>query len=55
MQGEAPNIGYIDRDRHPMDIGRIVQDVGYAPRFAPRAAYADFLDWLKRTPDFRSN
>ncbi len=50
--GERTNISYVDRDRCLMDIGRIRQDIGYAPRFPPQTAYADFLDWLKRMPDF---
>ncbi len=52
LQGETPNIGYTDRDRYPMDVGRIMQDVGFRLRFVPPAAYDDFLDWLQRTPDF---
>ena len=53
--GEQPNIGYVDRDRCLMDISRITQDIGYLPRFPPQAAYADFLEWLRRTPDFWSH
>ncbi len=50
--GEKPTIGYTDRDRYPMDIGRIGQDIGFRPGFSLQSAYGDFIDWLKRTPDF---
>jgi nucleoside-diphosphate-sugar epimerase len=50
-ENETPNIGHTDGDRYPMDIGRIAQDVGFRPRTAA-AAFADFLDWMARTPDF---
>jgi UDP-glucuronate 4-epimerase len=50
--GETATIGYTDRDRCLMDIGRITHDVGFHPQYEPATAYADFLAWLKRTPDF---
>jgi nucleoside-diphosphate-sugar epimerase len=50
--GETATIGYTDRDRCLMDIGRIAHDVGFHPQYEPATAYADFLAWLKRTPDF---
>lgn len=49
---ETPNIGYTDTDRFPMDVGRIEHDIGFKPRFTPREALADYLEWLRRTPDF---
>lgn len=52
VDGEQPNIWYTDQDRYLMDIGRIVHDIGFVPRFGPREAYADYLEWLKRIPDF---
>lgn len=51
-EGEEPNIGYTDCDRGLMDVGRLAHDVGFRPRFGPAEAYADYLEWLKRTPDF---
>jgi nucleoside-diphosphate-sugar epimerase len=50
--GERPNIWYTDRDRYPMDVGRIAQDIGFTPRFGPREAYADYLESIRRMPDF---
>jgi nucleoside-diphosphate-sugar epimerase len=47
-ENETPNIWYTDSDRYPMDIGRINQEFGFRPRFGPREAFADFLDWLSR-------
>ena len=48
--GERPNIWYTDKDRCPMDIGRIAHDIGFTPQYSMRVAYADLVDWLKRTP-----
>ena len=50
-EGESPNIWYTDRDRYLMDVGRIAHDTGFTPQFTMRVAYADFLAWLKHTPD----
>lgn len=47
---EKPNIGYTDRDRCPLDIGRMVSEFGFKPR-TTAAAYDAYLDWLRRTPD----
>ena len=30
-----------------MDIGRIRQDVGYAPKFPLERAVPDYMDWLR--------
>jgi nucleoside-diphosphate-sugar epimerase len=49
--GETPNIGYTDRDRCPLDIGRMAGELGLHPRSAA-AAFADYLDWMRRTPEF---
>ncbi len=35
-------------DRAPMDIGRIVQDVGFTPAHGPAEAYADMVNWLRQ-------
>jgi UDP-glucuronate 4-epimerase len=32
---------------------RLVEDLGYAPRFPIEAAIEDFADWLQAHPDFR--
>lgn len=50
--GEQPNVSYTDKDRGLMEVGRIAQDIGFTPRFGPREAFADYLQWLKRAPDF---
>ncbi len=47
---EPPNIGYTDRDRCALDIGRMVSEFGFKPR-ATAAGFDDYLDWLRRTPD----
>ncbi len=46
---EAPNIGYTDRDRCPLDIGRIVVEFGFKPR-STAAAYDGYLDWMRCNP-----
>lgn len=50
--GEEPNIWYTDVDRNLMDVGRITQDIGFAPRFGMKDAYADYVDWLGARPCF---
>ena len=50
--GETANIWYTDRDRGIMDIGRIEQDLGFRARYRMDEAYAQYLDWLARTPGF---
>ena len=47
--GEEPNIWYTDVDRNLMDVGRIAQDLGVVPRYRMEEAYADYLNWLRRT------
>lgn len=48
-EDEKPNIGYTDRDRYPMDIGRMASEFGFKPRTTGEA-YDDYLDWLRRVP-----
>ncbi len=50
---EMGNIGYTDKDRCLMDVGRFVAEFGITPR-GPPGAYADYLQWIERTPDFWS-
>ena len=50
--GESPNISYTDKDRYIMDTGRITRDLGYVPHYLRDAAYADFIDWIRRNRDF---
>lgn len=50
--GEQPNIWYTDRDRCNMDVARIAHDIGFTPRYDARAAYADFIAWIRQTPEF---
>jgi UDP-glucuronate 4-epimerase len=50
---EKPNVSYqAERDRAPMDIARIVDDIGYKPRFGPDEALDDYMSWLLKNPDF---
>ncbi|NKC30938.1 NAD-dependent epimerase/dehydratase family protein [Falsiroseomonas selenitidurans] len=47
--GELPNVPFNEtRPRGLMAIGRAA-GLGWAPRFAPEAAYADYAAWLHRT------
>lgn len=47
--GEMPNIGYTDRDRCALEIGRIAGEFGFKPR-STAEGFADYLDWLRRAP-----
>lgn len=54
--GEPPNASYhADRDRAPMDIARLVQDVGFKPRFGPRESHDDYIGWILQNQDFMSH
>jgi UDP-glucose 4-epimerase len=45
--GEQHNLVMAEKlDRAPMDIGRIVKDIGFKPAFGPQEAYADLAQWL---------
>ena len=46
---ERPNIGYTDRDRCALDIGRMAGEFAFQPR-STAAAFDDYLDWMRRTP-----
>jgi nucleoside-diphosphate-sugar epimerase len=46
------NIWYTDRDRGIMDVGRLAQAVGFTPRHSMAHAYAAYLQWMQRTPEF---
>jgi len=53
--GERPNVSFPrDRGRTPMDIGRIVKDIGFKPRFGPREAHDDYIEWIQGHLDFMS-
>jgi nucleoside-diphosphate-sugar epimerase len=45
------NIWYTDRDRGLMDIGRLMQDTRFRSRYLMDEAYADYLEWMQRTPE----
>lgn len=51
-ENEQPNIWYTDRDRCSMDVARITRDIGFTPRYDARAAYAEFIEWIRQTPEF---
>lgn len=55
-QSEDPATVTIDfrepKPRGVEDISRIAEEMGYAPRFLPEAAFADYLAWLKAHPDY---
>ncbi|MCE9641436.1 MAG: NAD(P)-dependent oxidoreductase [Betaproteobacteria bacterium] len=46
---EKPNIGYTDRDRCPLDIGRMVSEFGFKPHTTAEA-YDGYLEWMGRMP-----
>ena len=51
--GERPNVNFLlVRDRAPMDIQRIVEDIGFEPQFGPREAFADYIGWIRKHEDF---
>ncbi|MCC6532333.1 MAG: NAD(P)-dependent oxidoreductase [Burkholderiales bacterium] len=51
-EGERTNLNISElQDRGRMDIGRMVQDIGFEPRFGPREAYEDYTRWLRQYGD----
>ncbi len=46
---KKPNIGYTDRDRCALDIGRMTGEFGFQPR-STADAFDDYLDWMRRMP-----
>jgi len=52
-EGESPNVSHrVQRDRSPMDISRLVNDLRYKPRFAADAAFRDYLEWIRHHESF---
>lgn len=52
-RGETPNVSFlVEGDRASMVIERIVEDIGFRPRFGPREAYADYLRWMREHQAF---
>lgn len=51
--GEQPNVTFPGgRNRAPMDIARIVEDIGFKPRFGSREAYDDYIEWVQSHLEF---
>jgi UDP-glucose 4-epimerase len=50
-EGETPNVTYSDQQRSLMDMGRMMKEFGFRSR-EPAAMWADFAEWIRRTPDF---
>lgn len=51
--GETPNVSYhAESDRALMDIGRLVADTGFRPRFGPAEALDDYAAWIRQHPEF---
>ena len=45
------NVGlWSDRDRAPLAIDRLAEEIGFRPTFGLAAAFDDYLDWLRRHP-----
>jgi len=50
---EPTNVSFVlEHDRAPMDITRIVEGIGFKPRFDPTCAYRDYIGWIDRHRDF---
>jgi nucleoside-diphosphate-sugar epimerase len=48
---EISNINYhLPQDRAPFAIKRLVEDIGFEPRFGPDEAFADYVKWVKHFP-----
>lgn len=46
-EGDQPNVSFVlPRDRAPMDVSRIMQDLGFRPRFGPVEAHQDYGQWI---------
>jgi nucleoside-diphosphate-sugar epimerase len=51
--GEEANVDFrAASDRSPMSIERLGHDIGFHAGFTPREAYADYLEWIGKHPDF---
>ncbi len=50
--GEEPNVTYGTADRAPFAIRRLVEDVGYTPRYGLEESFADYMAWIEATPEF---
>lgn len=53
-EGEEPTVTYSDGERSLMDMGRMFNEFGFRSR-EQSAAWADFAEWIRRTPDFWKN
>jgi len=50
---EEANVSYYSpRDRAPFSIERVVEDIGFRPRFGFQEAFSDYMEWIKQFPDF---
>ena len=46
-EGELPNVDFYDpRDRSPLAINRLTQDIGFSPEFALDVCFEDYMHWL---------
>ncbi|MDF2524239.1 MAG: putative NAD-dependent epimerase/dehydratase [Clostridiales bacterium] len=43
---------YVNPDRCPMSIDRLINDVGYTPEFDLDKAVEDYMEWIKQMGDF---
>ncbi len=51
--GEEPNVNYhLPQDRAPFAVKRLVEDIGFRPRFGLDAAFTDYMEWIKHFPTF---
>ena len=51
VAGEDSNVVFSDQERSLMDMGRMRDEFGFQSR-EPAAIWNDFIEWVRRTPDF---
>ena len=53
--GEEANVDHHEtQNRGAQSMRRMVEDIGFRPKFNAEEALDDYLDWIDRTPDFRN-
>jgi len=53
LSEKEANIHYhLPRDRAPFAIRRLVEDIGFQPKFRFAEAFKDYMEWVKQVPDF---
>ena len=51
-EDESPNVDYYDpRDRSPLAIERLTEDIGFTPEFALESSFDDYMGWITSHTD----